>query len=89
MSEKLLIYLLEGCMYTQEMLNLLKNIDCYYHIKFVNQNDKGSVKLSNNMYSFPQVFYVVNNIKHKIGGYDEFKLLSEFKYYKKSYANDI
>lgn len=91
MTEKILIYLLEGCMYTQLILNILKNYNFYYNIIFVNQNEKDSIKQVNNMYSFPQIYYILDEktSKYKIGGYEEFNLLNNFKFNKKTFKNDI
>ena len=36
MTEKILIYLLEGCMYSQQIINMLRKEDYYYHIINVN-----------------------------------------------------
>lgn len=89
MSEKIMFYLLEGCMYTQLVYNLLNDFKFYKNIINVNINDKDSYKITNNYNSFPQIFYFKNNVKYLIGGYNEFNLLCNFKYNKKNLNNDI
>jgi len=89
MTEKILIYLLEGCMYSQQIINMLRNEDYYYHIINVNVNDKGNYKLQNKMTTFPQIFFITSDVKYMIGGIDNFKLLDNFIYNKKTFKNDF
>lgn len=88
MTEKILIYLLEGCMYSQQIINMLRKEKYYYHIISVNNNDKGNYKLQNKMTTFPQIFFITSNIKYMIGGYDNFKLLNDFIYNKKKFKKE-
>ena len=89
MIEKIIIYLLEGCMFTQQVMNIMKKEDYYYTIISVNINDKDNYKLQNKMNTFPQVFFITNDIKYKIGGFEELNKLNEWTYYKKTFKNDI
>jgi glutaredoxin len=89
MTEKILIYLLEGCMYSQQIINMLRKEDYYYHIINVNVNDKENYKLQNKMSTFPQIFFITSNIKYMIGGIDNFKLLNNFIYNKKTFKKDF
>jgi len=89
MTEKILIYLLDGCMYTQDVINILRKENYYYHIIYVNINDKESYKLQHKMTTFPQIFFITNDIKYMIGGIDNFKLLHFFIYNKKTFKKDF
>lgn len=88
-NEMIVFYLLEGCLYSQMILNILKNSYYYYNIINVNPNDKGNYKIKNKMNTFPQIFYIYNDIKYKLGGYQEFNKLNMYFYNKKTYQNDI
>ena len=89
MSEKITIYLLEGCMYSQLVLNILRNNSYYYQIINVNINDKESYKIQNRMNTFPQIFFFINDVKYLIGGYTELYKLQMFKYNKKTFKKDF
>ena len=69
------IYSLIGCPYSlksEETLKLYKP-----KIFKVEQNEKDKYKKMNNMNTFPQIFLVDNDIKIKIGGYDNMMDLLE------------
>ena len=89
MTEKILIYLLDSCMYTQDVINMLIKEKYYYQIINVNINDKESYKLQHKMTTFPQIFFITSDVKYMIGGIDNFKLLNSFIYNKKIFKKDF
>jgi glutaredoxin len=74
MSEYILGYILKGCPYSMMANEILKN-NPKNQLVYVDYNEKNKYKQLNNMKTFPQIFYVKNNIKYKIGGYDDLSSL--------------
>ena len=69
-----ILYLKPGCPYCQESKKLILKHKLKYEFITVDNSEKRELlKKQNNMPTFPQVFYKINNKKHKIGGNDELK----------------
>lgn len=69
-----ILYLKPGCPYSQESKELiLKHKLKYEFITVDNPEKRELLKKQNNMPTFPQIFYKINNKKYKIGGNDDLK----------------
>jgi glutaredoxin len=80
MSYYINAYILEGCPYSMETKNKLKNKkDINIIIVKQDKEEKNKIKKENNMNTFPQIILVYNNNKYIIGGNDDLKYLLEIK----------
>ena len=74
-----ILYLKPGCPYCDESKQLvLKYNFKYKFISIDDPNKRELLKKQNNMPTFPQIFYQINNKKHKIGGNDDLKKYIRF-----------
>lgn len=68
------LYLKPGCPYCQESKELILKYKLKYEFITIDDPEKRELlKKQNNMATFPQIFYKINNKKHKIGGNDDLK----------------
>ena len=69
-----ILYLKPGCPYCDESKQLVLKYNFKYKFISVDDHNKRELlKKQNNMPTFPQIFYQINNKKYKIGGNDDFK----------------
>ena len=85
---KIIIYSLDGCLYSQHAINTLKYNNIDYQINHIDKDDKEYYKFTYNINSFPHILYLnKNNDKFKIGGNDDLneilKIISDTKKNKK------
>ena len=67
--DKIVIYSLNGCGYSRAAVNTLKENNIKHDIYHVDWDNKEDYKISNNMNTFPQIFYQKKNgSRVKIGG---------------------
>ena len=76
---ELVVYSLNNCYYSEGACKYLDDLKKIYRKISINNNDKSYYKKKNNMNSFPQIFLEnkTNNIKIKIGGFDDLKNIHE------------
>lgn len=69
-----ILYLKPGCPYCKESMELVKKYNLKYKFITENYEDKREIlKKKHNMNTFPQIFYLYNNTRYKIGGNAELK----------------
>jgi glutaredoxin len=74
MTEYIIGYILKGCPYSMMADEILKK-NPINQIIYVDQSQKAIYKQQNKMDTFPQIFFIKNNKKFKIGGYDNLSKL--------------
>jgi glutaredoxin len=74
MTEYIIGYILKGCPYSMMADDILKKNSANQLI-YVDQLQKNIYKEQNKMNTFPQIFYIKNNIKYMIGGYNNLSKL--------------
>jgi glutaredoxin len=78
MKGYILGYILIGCPYSMMADEILKK-NSNNKLIYVNHNEKEIYKKSNDMLTFPQIFYIKDTIQYKIGGYHELSILLDKK----------
>jgi|SaaInlStandDraft_6_1057023.scaffolds.fasta_scaffold06780_4 glutaredoxin len=81
---KIIIYSLDGCSYSQYAINTLKYNNIDYQVIHIDKDDKEYYKITHNINSFPHILYLnKNDDKYKIGGNDDlneiFKIINDTK----------
>lgn len=79
------IYVIDGCPFCYKSKLLLKTLKIRFKEINVKENEKCKYKKMNKMNTFPQIFYVKNNEKLKIGGFDELEFLISLVEIKKKF----
>lgn len=59
------------CPYSQKADRILKMLNVIYHPHYVTPAEEATAKKNNQMTTFPQIFYVKNNQRMKIGGLED------------------
>lgn len=82
-TEYIEAYILKGCWYSKEANKLLSDIfNNRKHnnkIIMVETDDmKNKCKRENRMNTFPQIFYIYDKQKYKIGGYDDLQFIVQY-----------
>jgi glutaredoxin len=73
---KFVMYVIEGCMFCEKSIKMIKETDFNHKIIVVNTNKKDFYKKAHNMQSFPQIFYhTKNGTVIKVGGSDDLENL--------------
>jgi glutaredoxin len=74
MSVYIIGYILKDCPYSM-MANEILQKNSNNKLILVDYNEKEKYKRENDMTTFPQIFFVKNQIRYKIGGYDNLSYL--------------
>jgi len=74
--DKIVIYSLNGCGFSKKAINTLKKKYITHEVFHVDWNNKDHYKKSNNMNTFPQIFFQKKNSNRiKIGGSNDLDYL--------------
>lgn len=74
MKEYLIGYILKGCPYSMMANELLKK-NLNNQLIYIDHSEKDKYKKLNNMSTFPQIFYIKNDKRINIGGYNDLSSL--------------
>lgn len=76
MKEYIIGYILKGCPYSMLADEILKK-NSNNQLIYVDYSEKDKYKKMNHMSTFPQIFYIKDGLKIKIGGYDDLSSLMD------------
>ena len=74
MKEYIIGYILKGCPYSMMANDILKQ-NPNNQLIYVDPSEKDKYKKLNHMSTFPQIFYIKDGQRIKIGGYDDLSSL--------------
>ncbi len=74
MKEYIIGYILRGCPYSMMADEILRK-NSNNKLIYIDQTEKDKYKRSNNMSTFPQIFFVKDEMRYRIGGYNDLSTL--------------